>query len=463
MRETNRSARAVSVGLGLAALALAVPASARVGLGPGDPAVFHSERILLQAGLGELTADDLAGKAVVLEFWATWCIACIADFPRWNEMAETFAEEPVAFVSVTDEAEATVRPFLDKRTLRGFVVLDEDRSLFEAYGATARPHTVLIDSRGTVRAAGFLRQSFSPANLRALLAGEPLEVPEEERPVASELLAGTDEGGDGDDSLADHETAALLFQALIRPSSLDQVRVIESSDERYAFLGMRPSHPYSVTYGVASNRFEFEDGAKLPEGTFDFLFHTPGRPDLLKPLLRQALEASFGLTVRKETREIDAVELRLPEGGSLELDRAIPGEDTPMFDARPGHLEERVTNMALITGSLAGFFEAPVFDTTGSLEPFHLELDWDPDDPDGLRKALREELGVEVVPARRVVGFLIFRPAEGAEISDRDADEEANGEATPEAAQEPRRDEGPGISDGDGPVASDAGSGRPSP
>lgn len=447
MRETNRSARAVSVGLGLAALALAVPASARVGLGPGDPAVFHSERILLQEGLGELTADDLAGKAVVLEFWATWCIACIADFPRWNEMAETFAEEPVAFVSVTDEDEATVRPFLDKRTLRGLVVLDEDRSLFEAYGATARPHTVLIDSRGTVRAAGFLRQSLSPANLRALLAGEPLEVPEEERPVASELLAGTDEGGDGDGSLADRETAAPLFQALIRPSSLDQVRVIESSDERYAFLGMRPSHPYAVSYSVASNRFEFEDGAKLPEGTFDFLFHTPGRPDLLLPLLRQALEASFGLTVRKETRVIDAVELRLPEGGSLELDRAIPGEDTPMFDVRPGHLEERVTNMALITGLLAGFFEAPVFDTTGSLEPFHLVLDWDPDDPDGLRKALREELGVEVVPARREVGYLIFRPVKGSGT--------AQDEATPETAE--------GISGGDGPVASDAGSARPSP
>lgn len=403
--------------LALTALGFAVlPAGALAGLGPGDSAVFHDERVLLEDGLGEVSAEELAGKAVVLEFWATWCIACVADFPRWNERVETFAEEPVVFVSVTDEDEATVRPFLERRTLRGLVVLDEDRSLFEAYGVTARPHTVLIDPQGRVRAAGFLRESFSAANLRALLAGEPLEVPEEERPVASELLAGTDEGGGGDDSLADRETAAPLFQAVIRPSSLERIRVIESSEERYAFLGMRPSHPYAVSYGVASNRFELEGGAKLPEGTFDFLFHTPGRPDLLKPLLRQALEASFGLTVRKEVREIDAFELRIPEGGSLKLDRAVPSEDTPMFDARPGHLEERVTNMALITGLLAGFFEAPVFDATGSLEPFHLELDWDPDDPDGLRKALREELGVEVVPVRREVGYLIFRPAEAAEV-----------------------------------------------
>jgi uncharacterized protein (TIGR03435 family) len=414
----SRLARRVAVGVGLGLLALAGPRTALAGLGPGDPAVFQRERILLADGLGELTAEDLAGKAVVLEFWATWCIACIADFPRWNEMAETFAEEPVAFVSVTDEGEATVRPFLESRRLRGFVVLDEDRSLFEAYGATARPHTVLIDAQGTVRAAGFLRKSFSTANLRALLAGEPLDVPDDERPVAAELLAGTEAGAGAGTGGAEgapgagRETAAPLFQALIRPSSLGRLQVIESSEERYAFLGMRPSHPYSVSYGVASNRFEFEDGAKLPEGSFDFLFHTPGRPDLLQPLLRQALEASFGLEVRKETREIDAFELRVAEGATLKLDTAIPDEDTPMFDAAPGHLESRVTNMILVTGLLGDVFGAPLSDATGNREPFHLVLDWDPDDPDGLRKALREQLGVEVVPVRREVGFLIFRPAE---------------------------------------------------
>ena len=406
----------------LTVLALAVPASpasARASLGPGDPAVFHEERILLEDGLGELSAEDLTGKAVVLEFWATWCIACVADFPRWNQMTETFAQEPVAFVSITDEDEATVRPFLERRELRGFVVLDEDRSLFEAYGATARPHTVLIDRDGTVRAAGFLRESFSTANLRALLAGEPLVVPEEERPVSPELLAA--DGGETGERAAGRgggETAAPLFQAVIRPSSLERTRVIESNEERYAFLGMRPSHPYAVSFGVASNRFEFEDGAELPEGPFDFLFHTPGRPDLLQPLLRQALEASFGLTVRKEVRVIDALELRVADGGSLKLDTEIPGENTPQFDVRPGHLEARVTNMALITGLLGGFFEGPVFDATGSREPFHLELDWDPEDPDGLRDALRGELGVEVVPTRREVAYLIFHPVEGAEGAD---------------------------------------------
>lgn len=391
--------------VGLAWLAL-FPVRAEAGLGPGDPAVFHTEAILLDEGLGELAAEDLAGKAVVLEFWATWCVPCIAELPRWNRMTETFAEEPVVFVSVTDEDEATVRPFLETRPLRGIVVLDGDRSLFEAYGATARPHTVLIDPGGTVQAAGFLRTGFSEDNLRALLAGEPLDIPEEERPVSAEAVAGIAIEGEAP------ATEPPLFQAVIRPSTSDQTRVVENSDERFAFLAMRPSYPYATTYRVASNRFEFEDGAELPEGKFDFLFHTPGRPDLLRPLLQQALEASFGVTARKEMREMDVFEFRVPEGATLDLDTTLPDPDTPQYGGGPGHMEVSIATMPMVAAMMENLLGAPAFDATGVKGPFRFVLDWDPDDPTSVRKALEGQLGIEVVSVRREVGFLVFRPVE---------------------------------------------------
>src|SRR5262245_38056996 len=40
----------------------------------------------------------LRGKVVVLEFWATWCVPCVAAIPHLNELAEKLADQPVVFI-----------------------------------------------------------------------------------------------------------------------------------------------------------------------------------------------------------------------------------------------------------------------------------------------------------------------------------------------------------------------------
>src|SRR5436309_2703130 len=47
-----------------------------------------------------LTAADLKGKIVVLDFWATWCGPCIASIPHNNELAKKFADKAVVFIGI---------------------------------------------------------------------------------------------------------------------------------------------------------------------------------------------------------------------------------------------------------------------------------------------------------------------------------------------------------------------------
>jgi thiol-disulfide isomerase/thioredoxin len=104
---------------------------------------------ILQAPAGiQPTLAALRGKAVVLEFWATWCGGCVAAIPHLNKLAAQFRSEPVIFLSVTDEGADVVRAFLKKRPINGRVGIDKDGATFRKYGIDGRPQTILIDAKG---------------------------------------------------------------------------------------------------------------------------------------------------------------------------------------------------------------------------------------------------------------------------------------------------------------------------
>jgi thiol-disulfide isomerase/thioredoxin len=70
---------------------------------------------LLQAPSRSLANwEALRGKAVVLEFWATWCGPCAAAIPHMNKLADEFAGKPVQFIAITAEKQDAVDRFLAK-------------------------------------------------------------------------------------------------------------------------------------------------------------------------------------------------------------------------------------------------------------------------------------------------------------------------------------------------------------
>jgi thiol-disulfide isomerase/thioredoxin len=106
---------------------------------------------LLQAPQAKLEGwSDLRGKLVVVEFWATWCDACVESQPHFNELAAKFQGRPVQFLSVTADPESEVRKFLKTHQLLGWVGLDPDGSAFEAFGVRGIPHTVILNAQGDV-------------------------------------------------------------------------------------------------------------------------------------------------------------------------------------------------------------------------------------------------------------------------------------------------------------------------
>lgn len=99
----------------------------------------------------QLKLEDLRGKVVILDFWATWCGPCIASLPKLNDIAQEYRGVNVQLIAINIEQKpAEIRSLLGKLEIKPTVALDSDGAVARAYFAEAIPQTVIIDTQGKI-------------------------------------------------------------------------------------------------------------------------------------------------------------------------------------------------------------------------------------------------------------------------------------------------------------------------
>jgi thiol-disulfide isomerase/thioredoxin len=100
-----------------------------------------------------LRLADLRGKAVLIDFWATWCVPCVKGLPGTLALHREFADKGLVVLAVTDEKADVVRPWLLKSGFTGLpVYLRTGEEMADAYNVAAIPTLVVIDRAGRVAA-----------------------------------------------------------------------------------------------------------------------------------------------------------------------------------------------------------------------------------------------------------------------------------------------------------------------
>jgi peroxiredoxin/YHS domain-containing protein len=95
--------------------------------------------------------SDLKGKVVLVDYWATWCAPCVATMPEMQKLHEKYGAKglTVLGVSIDEEGEKKVKPFIAKRKFSYPILLD-DQNIWKGYNIKAIPALFLVDREGQI-------------------------------------------------------------------------------------------------------------------------------------------------------------------------------------------------------------------------------------------------------------------------------------------------------------------------
>lgn len=94
----------------------------------------------------------LKGKPVVVNFWASWCDPCRAEFPVIRDAVAAHAKDGLVVIGVLFKDDpAPARSFVAAFGAKWPTVPDADGSVATAYRVVAPPQSYFIDARGVVR------------------------------------------------------------------------------------------------------------------------------------------------------------------------------------------------------------------------------------------------------------------------------------------------------------------------
>jgi peroxiredoxin len=99
-----------------------------------------------------ISLKDLQGKAVLLNFWATWCGPCRGEMPFLEEIYQEWSDEKLVLLAVNiGESSSQASAFLESNNLSLPVLLDTRQTVAEQYNITAIPTTFFIDKDGIIQ------------------------------------------------------------------------------------------------------------------------------------------------------------------------------------------------------------------------------------------------------------------------------------------------------------------------
>jgi peroxiredoxin len=100
----------------------------------------------------EISLDQLEGKILVMDFWATWCPPCVKSVPELKELTKKYPSSKLVLISFSaDSDQQAWRDFISKKDMEWPQYWDHDGRIRNAFGVSAFPTYIVVDQEGFIR------------------------------------------------------------------------------------------------------------------------------------------------------------------------------------------------------------------------------------------------------------------------------------------------------------------------
>lgn len=99
-----------------------------------------------------VSLSDFRGKAVLINFWASWCPACKFEMPFLQMIHEEWSEKGLVILAVDiGESQSEVQEFMANLGLSFTALLDSKKEVALTYNIRNIPTTFFVDKNGVIR------------------------------------------------------------------------------------------------------------------------------------------------------------------------------------------------------------------------------------------------------------------------------------------------------------------------
>jgi uncharacterized protein (TIGR03435 family) len=185
------------------------------------------------------------------------------------------------------------------------------------------------------------------------------------------------------------------------PSTLQSgTHIIGSRNGKALGLGLSVPDLVMMAYGVGWAQIIWN--TPVPQGKYDFIANLPNPLDNIAAG-QKGIQKIFGLTIRRETMETNALILNVKSHGASGL-RPSAGEfsGNETSDSFSAHNQ----NLSTLVDYLERYLGTVVSDQTRLEGSYDIDFKWD-STPDGLKQALLDKTGLELVPTKMPIEMLV--------------------------------------------------------
>ena len=160
-------------GIGAAFLLYVIIAASVQPRAPGPVSALDHDQALLQGEMADFTyafpprgspkitfqhegeaidLSDFRGKAVLVNFWATWCAPCLKELPSLDELQKELGGDDFQVVAIASDASGAeaARAYLDRLEIKNLKLYTDPslQMMMAMGGANILPLSVLYDAKG---------------------------------------------------------------------------------------------------------------------------------------------------------------------------------------------------------------------------------------------------------------------------------------------------------------------------